>query len=106
MTSQDLAYWLQGAFEIIDVEEISKEQREIITRHADLVLLTAKSDTFALTIKTIASLGDPIECARLIKILTASQFEHVIDPKHPNPVQANEIHHKKQNDVAPTVYRC
>lgn len=37
MTSRDFAYWLQGFFEISNVETITKEQTNMIKRHLNLV---------------------------------------------------------------------
>lgn len=37
MTSRDFAFWLQGFFEISNVESITKEQTEVIKNHLNLV---------------------------------------------------------------------
>lgn len=37
MTSRDFAFWMQGFFEIGNVESISKEQTEIIKKHLNMV---------------------------------------------------------------------
>jgi len=37
MTSRDFAYWLQGFFEISNVDAINNAQTEIIKKHLNLV---------------------------------------------------------------------
>jgi len=37
MTSRDFAYWLQGFFEISNVEDLSKEQTKVIKNHLNMV---------------------------------------------------------------------
>lgn len=37
MTSRDFAYWLQGFFEISNVEDLDKSQTTVIKKHLNLV---------------------------------------------------------------------
>lgn len=39
MTSRDFCYWLQGFFEISEVEDMSKEQLIVIKKHLNMVFV-------------------------------------------------------------------
>jgi hypothetical protein len=103
VTDQDLAYWLQGAFEIVGITEITDAQADIIGRHVALVQVTDPRSTFAAQIGALLRVSKGTERADLIRPVVASLFQHVIDPKHPKPAAANFAHH---GDHGPVLYRC
>jgi hypothetical protein len=39
MTSQSFCYWLQGLFELSDVQQLNEKQTELIRRHLNMVFV-------------------------------------------------------------------
>ena len=97
MTPENLAYWLQGYFEL-GVSPIN-DFCLIIDRHIDLVFLTmaenktppkASEKAFLLAIREAAREKEINE----IKVLVSKQFEHVIDPaQYAGDSLSSEAHH-------------
>lgn len=93
MTPDQLAYWLQGAFELAMLETISNPAADCIRSHIALVRVLDPHDAFCARVETAMMVGDNAERAKILMSVVASQFEHVIDPKHPKPALADAAHH-------------
>jgi hypothetical protein len=105
VTDRDLAYWLQGAFEIAGLTAITDEQADTILRHVALVRVTAPRSLFAEQVANVVrNVKDPTARADTLRPVVAGHFLHVIDPAHPNPTAANAAHHRP--DHGPILYRC
>lgn len=81
MTPRDLAFWLQGFYELHDVVNVTltAEATDLIRKHADLVLVTTPKDPFAIAVRALADNG------KGLRAIVAAQFEHVIDATFPAP---------------------
>lgn len=92
MSEDQFAYWLQGAFEIAWIDEISDTQVEIIKAHIALVRLGGDSG-FLRSVEGLLAMTDTTARATAIRAVVAAQFKHVIDPKHPTSQLASLAHH-------------
>lgn len=63
MTPTQFCYWLQGAFEILDPDDLTKEQVRTVQRHLALV--------FEHVLDKEHDKGDPKKAAKLNKIHSA-----------------------------------
>ncbi len=88
MTSRDFLYWLNGFFELTDLEGIALDQRkiQIITNHLNLVYKYEKKPTLPFVIwlkgflvvsgQTVTS----VDQTDRIRLELAANFLHEIDP--------------------------
>ena len=81
MTSRDLAFWLQGFYELHDASgnSVKAGAHDLIRKHAELVLVTNKADPFAIAVRALADNGLGL------RALVSAQFEHVVDATFPPP---------------------
>jgi hypothetical protein len=104
VTDQDLAYWLQGAFEIAGVSAISDEQAACILRHVALVRVANPTSVFASQVDAVVrNVKEPGARADTLRPVVAGLFQHVIDPKHPNPKAADAAHHLGRPQDGPVI---
>lgn len=99
MTPRDLAFWLQGFYELHDaqLESPRRDCADIIRKHAELVLVTNPGNEFAIAVRALADNG------RGLRALVSAQFEHVIDKTMGDP--KNDPAHPFTNS-GPPIYRC
>ena len=93
MTDRDLAYWLQGFFELSEPDSINAANAACISRHLALVRTLTPDSAFATKIETLLMISSEAERATLIRKVVADLFEHVIDKEHPDQAAANATHH-------------
>jgi hypothetical protein len=107
MNDRDLAYWIQGAFEIGGISAISDAQAAVILRHVALVRVIDPTSVFASQVDAVVrNVKEPGARADTLRPVVAGLFLHVIDPGHPNPKAADAAHgHLTESPFGP-VYRC
>lgn len=117
MKHAEFAYWLQGFFELSDLEgnvSISAKQAESISRHA-LLAKEVEGEFNSLEAFTygalVASKGLDFvqsDVVKSIRTQLADLFKHVIDSSYENQVDLNKIHHEfpPPPSSSGTVFRC
>lgn len=109
MTDRDLAYWLQGFFELSGPDSINDANAACIARHLAVVRTLTPDSAFAAKIEVLLMISSEAERATLIRKVVADLFEHVIDKEHPDQAAANAAHHSPGWPTAPhsgVIYRC
>ena len=86
MTSRDLAFWLQGFYELTmhslpGSMDSFVPAADCVRKHAELVLVTEPASSFAISVKHLA------DKPAGLRDLVSAQFEHVIDKTFPPPEQ-------------------
>ncbi len=95
MSPNEFAYWLQGYFELSNFStggKLTLSQVEIVQRHIALVRTLHPNDVLCLKVEVALQVANELDRAALVQKLLADQFEHVIDPQHPDPKAADAAH--------------
>lgn len=103
MRSRDFCFWLQGAFEICEPEQLDERQIEQIKTHLDIVAVSQKDvkDTspaagFCRSLRIILDgqttlEGDPL---RVVKKLLNAEFVHIDADTEGDQGAMNQIHNQ------------
>lgn len=107
MTPRDLAFWLQGYFELTTantpaqaVPSLLPAWTACVRNHAELVLKAHPDSGFALSVKALAT-----EPAAL-RLVLQEQFVHVIDPTFNVKPEVDPAHPPRPPWDPGHVYRC
>jgi hypothetical protein len=89
MQATEFCYWLQGAFELAQVGELTAAQIIIIRRHLDLVDATVQKTQPAEATKYVSWLRGALDMmvpenvtkTRIVQVKLHGVFQHAIDPQ-------------------------
>ena len=78
MTERDLAYWLQGYFELREEQQpLTAKQQAVILKHIDLVHEETHASALTTHIAALVQRGQ----TNAVRAILDAHFEHVIDPQ-------------------------
>ncbi len=92
-TDRELAYWLQGYFEIAGTTALSEGQALHILRAANAVERDKRGPVATFIIETLVTHNDLRQAGRVLAAKLNETFIHVIDPTIPGDQKRNRQAH-------------